>query len=1279
MSFDTIVGKLLPPHSRRRLAARIACWALVVAYFLFATTILALRYWILPKVGDYKGDIEQSVSKAMGQRVAIGAIEAGWQGLRPELLLANVTVYDHDGRAALSLPGVEATLSWISILIASPRFYSLVFERPRLEIRRDKAGKFYIAGIELHAQQQGDTGMAQWVLSQREIVIRDASVSWDDQLRGAPQLALSALNFALRNGTRRHRFALKAKPPAELASALDVRGELRSSGFSELEAWDGRLYAELEYTDLVAWRPWIDYPLEIHSGKGGVRLWLNRAGKNFTEATADVALSQVVMRIEKDLPLLELDDLQGRLSARQDAGKNFEVSGRGVALKTGAGVVLAPADFRVLWQPGGGPDPQKGEFEANALELASLAKLAEYLPFPEHARARLAATDPRGSVHELKLTWTGDAENPRNYGLRGRFTGLGARAYNRIPGFAGLSGRVDVSEKGGTLVLGSENVAIELPGIVADGRAQFDSLTAQIGWKLVPDHLDLTIGKLSFANRDIAGTLFGSFSTKEGSPGVIDLSGRFTRVDGPAVYRYIPWLPERAAEYLKASIQAGHSNDVRLRLKGDLAKFPFDNPASGTFQVVAKVTDAGYRYAEGWPQAIGINGDLIFEGKSMRVAAETAGVLGVRAGNVRASVPDLFHKDEQLHLEIQAEGRTADFLEFIAQSPVTKLLDGFTEGMQSTGAGRLALALDLPIRRLDQVKVAGAYEFINDEIRLGGEALAFSRVNGRLEFSETGATARAISAQFLGGPASLSIATRGDGVMIASAQGTVHVERFPRAWGESLLSRISGETAWRARLSGARRQTATLVIESRLTGVAADLPAPFGKAAAVALPLRIERVTEVEPAGGTRGDTITVSLGPSISGQIQRRREGDKFVIERGAIGLNEPAVLSEKEGIAVTGSLPYLNLDHWRALLGGDGDAGSAAVSLRLKVAALDFGGRRLNDVGVRARTRGAGWAGNVTAKELDGEVSWRPEGRGRVIARLKHFTVPESAPGASYADKISGDLPSIDIIAESLVLSGTDLGRLEVVAVNEVRDWRIEKLVLANPESTLTVDGVWENWAAQPSVDINVKLDVSDIGKYLDRMGYPRSMQSGKAMLEGKLGWAGYPRSIDYPTLTGNLKLSASQGQFLKVEPGAAKLLGVLSLQSWVTFDFRDLFGKGFAFDSVSSSATISKGILTTQDFLMRGPSAQVNMSGEIDLVRETQKLNARVIPPLGMSLATGVAFINPIVALWALLAQRILKDPLGQIFAVEYSVTGPWSEPKVERLRVVVPASDSSGQSQ
>src|SRR5207244_11850375 len=122
--------------------------------------------------------------------------------------------------------------------------------------------------------------------------------------------------------------------------------------------------------------------------------------------------------------------------------------------------------------------------------------------------------------------------------------------------------------------------------------------------------------------------------------------------------------------------------------------FPFDGPASGFFLPVAHAPDAACRYAEGWPQAGGLSGDLIFEGKGMRIVASKGAVLDARASSVRASIPDLFHGDARVGVEVRAEDKTSDFLRFIAESPVTKALDGMTQSMSAAVTGRLDLQFE---------------------------------------------------------------------------------------------------------------------------------------------------------------------------------------------------------------------------------------------------------------------------------------------------------------------------------------------------------------------------------------------------------------------------------------------------------------------------------------------------------------------------------------------------------------------------------------------------------
>ena len=256
-----------------RWSYRIAFAAVFLVGLAFASTVVALRYWVLPNIGQYREDIAASITRASGQRVTIGAIDANWERLRPHLALREVQVFDRQGRPALVLQHVDGTLSWWTLLVGEVRLASLEISDPALSIRRDADGHFFIAGIELN-QPDSDSGFADWLLQQSRIVIRNAVVEWRDEKRQAPPLTLSRVNLRLENSGRRHRFGLQAVPPAGLAGPLDIRADLKGEKVADLAAWKGSVYARLDQTDIAAWQAWIAFPYELRQGHGGVQAWL---------------------------------------------------------------------------------------------------------------------------------------------------------------------------------------------------------------------------------------------------------------------------------------------------------------------------------------------------------------------------------------------------------------------------------------------------------------------------------------------------------------------------------------------------------------------------------------------------------------------------------------------------------------------------------------------------------------------------------------------------------------------------------------------------------------------------------------------------------------------------------------------------------------------------------------------------------------------------------------------------------------------------------------------
>jgi uncharacterized protein (TIGR02099 family) len=1252
-----------------RWSYRIAIAALFLAGLAFAATVVALRYWILPNIGQYREDIAASITRAAGQRVAIGAIDANWERLRPHLALREVQVYDRQGRPALVLQHVDGTLSWWTLLVGEVRLHSLEISDPVLSIRQDAEGRFFIAGIELN-RPDSDSGFADWLLQQSRIVIRNAVIEWRDEKRQAPALTLNRVNLRLENSGRRHRLGLQAVPPAELADPLDIRADLKGEKVADLAAWEGRVYAKLDHADIAAWQTWLPFPFELRHGHGGVQAWLGLKAGGISEVTADVRLSDVTARFASDLPPLDLHSLSGRLGWQPLPG-GFEFRAQRLSLAAKIGVNLPATDLLVRYVPAQGKNPATGEIRANNLYLEPLVKLADALPLLPEVRGNLSEIGPQGSFRDFSVKWSGDWKAPQRYTAKGGFTGLGMKPHGKLPGFSGLSGNLDANEKSGTLALDSHSVRANFPDLFSE-PLEMDALTAQMSWKKQENSngLDINLTSLSLANRHLAGTLFGSYKMTGGTPGTIDLTGQFTRGDARQVGRYIPLtIGLSTRDWLNTALLAGQSNDVRLRLKGNLADFPFADGKRGLFEVAGKVTGGTLEYAPGWPKIENIVVDLLFRGARMEITAHQGNTDGMQISKTRAVIPDLLTWDEILEVEGEARGPTGDMIKFVDRSPVSAMIDDFTEGMGASGNGNFKLKLVIPLRRNKDSRVAGSYQFVNNRVSLGADFPALEQVNGRLDFTEASVGIPRITALVLGGPASISGATQKDGGVRINAQGRATAAGMLGLADLPLIRNLSGAADWRGVVS-IRKKQADMLLESSLVGLAVNLPAPFGKKADDPVPLRFEKKIT-----GAKQDLLQLNYGKALAAVLSRNHENGKTTIERGAVNLGAAAVLPPQPGIWLSGELALLDLDHWRGILGQSSAKASSLPGLAgidLTFGAVDAFGKRFNDLRISAKMQESTWQAKVESRELAGSVNWNSEGRGRLQARLGHLAIPDPAPaklGVPTEAPQEKELPALDIIAESFSAKQKKLGKLELLAVQENEDWRIEKLRISNPDGSLQMDGLWQGWRRRPMTNANLHLEAQDVGKLLTRLGYPEAVKRGTAKLDGQLSWAGSPHDIDFPSLAGNLKLEAKNGQFHKIEPGAGKLLGLLSLQALprrITLDFRDVFSEGFAFDSISGTAQISRGVARTDNLRLEGPAAQVTMKGEANLAAETQDLRVRVVPSLGEGVSVAASLLGgPVVGVAATIVQKLLKDPIGQIAAYEYNITGTWDNPSVVKI--------------
>lgn len=1327
---------------------------MVLSYFLFCVLFLTLRYAVLPDIERYKGNIEQIASQVIGRSVSVASVRASWRGLLPHLELANVVIHDQNGQVALSLPEVSATFSWRTLLVGEPRLDNLTIVKPDLSIVRDPEGKLFVAGILV--QDNGNKGAgANWVLSQREIVIRDGRLRWRDDQRHASELALSSVNLMLRNHWRRHQLALQAIPPADHAGPIDVRADFYHPVFAgdiaDVSRWKGRLYADLPGADLAIWKSYVDYPITLSKGMGSVRAWLDLDRGKVADFTADVRLTDLSARLSKSLEPLQLARVSGRVSASEIivpglledkssfAANGHQLSLSNFSLETADGFVLPPTSISERYEPATPLQSEKMKLDASVLDLALLSELAERLPLPLSQRKLLADLAPRGQLKDFSLQWQGSYPDIQSYSLHGGFIGLGMQAQAArtaqpattlrpgrsgvpaVPGFSNLTGQIDATEKSGHLSLATTDGVLLLPSLFTDPKVAFDQLNLNSRWQVQKDQtLRFQIDDMHFALEGIAGSLSGShvLPLEFNRPGAIDLKAHFSTFDIRRIARFLPLhTPEKLSQWLSGGLLDGKLTDVDITAKGDLADFPLHASRSnvdansgfkldGKFQGLTINYDPARKAPDGqspeWPLLQQGKGSVTLDHSRLEIHADSAETMGVPLADISAIYADLLDPQSPLEIVGTASGSLEKMLRYLDASPVAHWIGNFTSASKAEGNAKMGLKLELPLHHLLDAKVEGRLQFNNNNVALLPALPVINRTNGVLTFNEKGFALESINGLFLNEPVTVSGGTQRDGNELVRVDGNLSADGLRRTYSDPVLQRLL------ERLTGASRYSATIAVkqrhaeitvESALQGLALDLPAPLQKAAGESWPMKFELIDLPTDDPLIERDQIKLTMASVMSASYLRQKvtgtQADWEVLH-GGIGFSQAPPQPER-GLAVNATAQTLNLDNWlsfRSSLSASGGAAQAASNAWLspylepdtiagRASELVIMNKKLDNVVLGASHLGKIWQVNLASDQASGYASWQEPNAGnvlgRVTARLASLNIPKNVIAeVSNASTVpvSFKIPALDIMADEFQVFGKSLGHLELNASNvrvnegsagnEVSQWHINKLSLNNADAQLRASGDWTAQGNNNRSGLTYALDIHDAGKLLERLGFPGTLKGGKGKLDGDVNWKGLPFALDIPSLSGQLHVDLDDGQFLKVEPGAAKLLGVLNLQALprrLTLDFRDVFSQGFAFDSITGNASVLQGTATTDNLTMSGVNASVVMKGSADIAHETQDLRVVVTPDINVGTASVVALaIHPLVGVGTFLAQLFLHEPLMKSLTYEYNVTGSWREPVV-----------------
>jgi uncharacterized protein YhdP len=334
-------------------------------------------------------------------------------------------------------------------------------------------------------------------------------------------------------------------------------------------------------------------------------------------------------------------------------------------------------------------------------------------------------------------------------------------------------------------------------------------------------------------------------------------------------------------------------------------------------------------------------------------------------------------------------------------------------------------------------------------------------------------------------------------------------------------------------------------------------------------------------------------------------------------------------------------------------------------------------NDVRFDLNRQGNRWEAKLRSRELDGKVTIPQQARREPIRidlerlDLKGLLGHEGEEGQAFGDRKRSDprrAHTLKLNVERLLWGQNLLGRITVRTRTTGNGLNFSEVALAGPSMSVKGSGSWKQRDGEQYTKLALNAKGSDLGEFLRSLEFNSLFYKAPAELNLSLQWPGGPAQFSLADSKGEVAIEVGAGSLLEVDPGVGRMLGILNLEALqrrLSLDFSDLFDRGFAFEKISGELVIQNGVADINDLEIEGPSANVSIIGQTDLVEHELDQIVTVTPRIGTGVAIASAVAGgPLVGAAVFLADRVSGGAVDKLGRHQYFLSGPWAEPKIRR---------------
>ena len=1214
----------------------------------FFAVFFGYHFFLKPNIALIKSDIETFVSKETGGEVSIEMLNVDWNITNPRFQIRNFSVTDRDNNKTINLQAIDFELSWLSIFKFKPLLNQIIIGDIDVLVERTVDDRLKIAGIEIIESK--DSKLSDWLLNQKDIKIINGQITWRDHKRNAADLVLQGINFhftspAYLSYLDRHKFKLNTKISTATKQRITISGSFDLGSIDEISKIKSDVMIDIPQAYIPAFKPWIDYPFDVKQGYGDLKLKAIYANNSFKEIKSIFNIDNYIGNFNvNENNYIKIDELSGSALYQKNKSQmrvivnDLNFNAKDIKLKKSAFEISVKEDQPVLVK-----------LKVNELNIDAAETLLNQTPFFREIKNQLKNYNPSGLIKNLQFSW----EKNSNFILSGSFVNFGISEYESWPMINNFSAVANIKNKAGALEINSKDLDIN-HSVFLRSKIQFDSLGAMVRW----DGNNINIKNAKLQNQDLFSSFEATANVSDSKNPEINLTANFTAGNVSKLKKYYPKNTDpEILSWLDTSLLNGSLENFSIKYKGQPSNFPF-NKNDGEFKISGFYKNAKVEFATGYPEIVDSNFHVEVNNNLVKIASTDGKIANqnIRSLTVES---DLTDKSQNINVDWIIDGSVSDFIKTVNNTPLYEDTAQFTNQLVSSGQGKLNLKMIYPVSSPDDLKFKAFYDLNNasfENSRIGLPKI--ENFNARLNIKNNSYGFSQGKATLLNMPITVDLSNQDDNTKIV-AYGKIDEDFFIKNLGPNWLGRVEGSSDWILE-SNITKLSSSLSITSDLKGIAIDGPKPFKKQKNEVKLLSVVKKPTVK--GKTN---FVLTLDNSVNGKVYLDAKNNLS----GQINIlnNEP--FQDRNGLSFFANFKEINFSDFASLLKTNNDQPSTFKfgESKINFEKLIIDGLNLNRLEAQILPSKTGIKLSLYSNEIKGNMLW-DKSQNKVIGRFNKVIIKtEEQPGQLTKKnnfKTFDASLEFDFKIDQIVLNEKNYGKIELIAVNsDNKTWDIKNLIINNEHNTIIADGKWIAGEQNSQSKINFKWKIDNLEKTLEQFNYPNLVKKGNARLNGIANWEGSPFDFSPELLSGNFSMDVQKGEILEAEPGIGRLFGLLTLQNLpkrLSLDFSDLFSKGFIFDSISAGVRMNQGILSSNNFKMIGPAAEVNIDGEVDMIAETQNLHVIVKPFVSDSLSLAALAGGPLVGAAAFIAQKILKDPFNKVLTDEYQITGTWDDP-------------------